>query len=489
MGRLEEARKNLFQSPLFLWPMGAVAVVSSLFLMYYFVIISRNESSLNNRAFRTLGAVSQQFQDVVSNYQWVLRLVLGQAKATARTKSAQAKNDPLTFKTHQVPHLQVNFAKTCIKIKTEPLDIVSTPGRLRFGDDTCHADIALDLDFAPLLTGTPDEVFDEVLLADSEGKVLFQTRKTGLVAASLASLFTTPPEGEEKPAKKPEGAQRPEATAGRMSSSSSIASHGAGSAFSAVSQASALRDVTLSGAVYKAYVVPVPFAATNLRSQTGADHAAATGQARLVLCGLVRQSRFRAESMSIPGIILAAGVLLMLLFIVAAWPLLRFQYIRPTERISRSTGQYYVLSSTTTVVLIFMLAIHVRYVFSDRETDENLKRLAQSVDAHVADEVKHALKVMDSMEASLIQETDSKRKVKDFDAGICLPTQDEPLNPTPNLLAVRGMQLADYPYFLRFYEYDSLGFERVKWVVDSDLPPAVRVCDRPYFLGTVRNNL
>src|ERR1700719_1020597 len=67
------AKKKAFISPRFALPIAAVIVLILSFITYYFVIITRSESSLDDRAFRSLAAVSLQLRDGVNTYGTVLQ--------------------------------------------------------------------------------------------------------------------------------------------------------------------------------------------------------------------------------------------------------------------------------------------------------------------------------------------------------------------------------------------------------------------------------
>jgi hypothetical protein len=178
--------------------------------------------------------------------------------------------------------------------------------------------------------------------------------------------------------------------------------------------------------------------------------------------------------------------LVVLFIFIASWPLLKFETMRITEHISGRAGLYYALSATATVVLVVVLVIHVRYVFHDPETDQDLNDLAHSIDQHIGEELKRALNVMGQAEQS--RKFITNFKVPEQTA--CSSQQDfQPANVQTDLLSKGELQLFDYPYFKRISAFDIRGFEQLSWTVDNYKPPSIRACDRPYFTETQRNHL
>lgn len=172
--------------------------------------------------------------------------------------------------------------------------------------------------------------------------------------------------------------------------------------------------------------------------------------------------------------------------IVAAWPVLKFATMRKTERIPKYAAILYAASTTATLILMMVLVIHTRYVFSNPETDQNLQDLAKGLDGNFGAELKKALLVMDAV----MKSPDFSSKVHEDSPRPCTTIQPFATpNVMPNLLTNNKLRLAEYPYFLRVFGYDSNGSEQVKWTIDQTLPPALRVCGKSYFEGVIKNEL
>src|SRR5215471_9744629 len=62
------SRSSKLLQPTFAFPMVSVGILFVLFLIYYFPVTARQEASLNNRAFRSLAAVSDGLQSRIVSY-------------------------------------------------------------------------------------------------------------------------------------------------------------------------------------------------------------------------------------------------------------------------------------------------------------------------------------------------------------------------------------------------------------------------------------
>src|SRR5215472_18337169 len=138
-----EPKKKLLFTPRFLLPMGAVLLLFGGFLFYYFKIVSRQEASLDERAFRSLAAVSSQLRDLVSKYSEVMH------RSTEKEKFK-------AFVAEQVPDLLID--DHCLKPETGPSvrPVLREDGyALQFidSDSKVCAHVRLDTAVAPLLGG------------------------------------------------------------------------------------------------------------------------------------------------------------------------------------------------------------------------------------------------------------------------------------------------------------------------------------------------
>lgn len=449
-------RKRKLIQPTFAFPMVSVAVLLSAFLVYYFPVTARQEASLNRRAFRSLAAVSDSLRSRVVTYASVLEQAekKGDYESAVGALATQAADFALEKPDGQVP---------CVAGKTT----VST----RSANGTYHLELRcgswwatghIDQMLAPHLRGTPDQIFDDVLLADAEGLVLYQSLRTGNRISDLRTASLGP-------AAQTAATQSPPASGSPANSS-----------FAKSSQTSSLFSIVLAGEPYKLYLVPVPL---TLASTTPAG-------SQLVLAGLMRDSRFRSDSRAVPGTALMSLILLLLVIVVATWPLLKFTAMRATERVPRRSAVYFYMSTLATIILVCILAIHFRYIYDLRGVDANLRSLARAMERNLEGELRQALQVMDAAEHSQLFREDMADHTGSPTCGPNeLSTKDEIRNSRAKLLTLKGLRLSDYPYFERIFWADNQGNQHVKWDVASQSTSATYVGDRPYFVETMGNRL
>ena len=409
-----------------------------------------------------MAAISAQLRDQVSNYAQVMQ--------RAPEPNFRA------FVAEQVPDLKLE--DNCPKTGPSIRPIVREDGdALQFVVGGACAHVRLDTAVAPLLSGTSRQMFDEMLITNFKGRVLYQTQTAGVLANDL-SPFLQAAQGGSQP-KSPAPAKSDAAPDNKAPATENDSPYAP--AFMSASQSSNLVTISVAGTSYRAYLVPVPLPTSDPGQ---------TQKTVLVLCGLIRQDKFKSDGRSVPGTLMTTFVLAILLVIVATWPLLKFSTMRLTERVPRNAGLYYALSATATIVMLIVLMIDLRYQYVDPETDANLKGLEVKIDSNLARELTSSLHALNGIANSDYFDAKSfKDHTKTNVVGCTQDQNEKPLNSKQDVLKLPGMQLAEYPYFRRVYAYDSSAFEQMKWTVDPTEPPSLRVCDRSYFNDTIRNRL
>src|SRR6185437_11380821 len=452
--------KKLILSPRFWLPMAAVLLLAVGFLLYYLLIVQQQDAALDDQAFRILAAISRQISDVTNNYAEVMR----------RSSDSNFK----AFVAEQVPGLEID--DRCPEGPSIRPLLAEDGAALQFQHGSVCGHINLDAALTPLMNGMPTLTFDEVLLTTSEGRVLYQTHTTAFVAADLSPFLQAEESGSSP--KPPGSSKKSEAATNKRPSPEEESPRS--NTFLAAGQSSNLASITVAGVPYRAYLIPV---IPNIeRAGEPLEHAS------LFLCGLMQEQRFRTTGRAISGTALTLFALTVLLVIVGTWPLLKFSTMKPTERIPRNAGLYYAVSTAATIMMTIVLVIGARDVSYHPQTDRNLRDLGNAIEKHLRHELKLALSVIKSIEHS---EEFRRGQFRGQSPGSeCTPKQDQkPLQHKPDVLRDASVQLAAYPYFRRFFAYDRYGFEQLKWTVDPAEPPTLRVCDRPYFVNTMRNDL
>jgi hypothetical protein len=485
------SRKSIL-SHTFALPMIAAAVLVIAFLVYYFPVASRQEASLNDRAFRALGALSGQVQAKLESYRSILSQAERAPVSGKPTKSGGGSEGAvLAYLADQVPelspagqcqsgtHKDIGMMDTVVSGGGYSLRFYYHAGPVR--DDLCPIDLSLQTLMTPLVAGAPGQLFDDIILADSRGRVLFQTRKTGGIVADLSGLFQRQKSEDDSASK--EKTKATPATKGEVENRPST-----------FAVASNLASISFAGRKYRAYLVPLSLTlkpgGTLLANENQSGEAGGT---HLVFCGIVEQGRLRTDSLAVSQTALITAVLALLLVMVGAWPWLKFTTMSATEEIPSRAGLTFVLTTLGAMVLLMMLLVHVGYLVGVTEVDRNLEALANAIDEHVGGELKTGLQMMDTVMSSRKFHDDAE-KVHTFlpdDATCRTPTNAMP-NPSINeasILTSTKIQFGTYPYFNVLFWTDKQGFQQIRYTVDQQKNPGLRVCDRPYFDAVIRDEV
>jgi len=479
--------KKRLMSARVLTPLIAVVTLVAIFLGYYFVGIEQQESFVNDQAFRTLGAVGLKFADLVNTYAVVFdgatrKYAVG-GSSSRGTSEERSKQAPKILEFLAAEGSKLVDVESCTSSagtgpsRTGQVTADAVPRSngysIELASDGWCAHMSIGEALVPLMTDVSARTFDDIILADTSGTVLYQTRRSGILADNIPFLRAP----EEKPA-----VAASSTTSQSKAPSSQIQPDKTKEAQGDVIIASTFRLVTLGGANYRIYLAPVrlPVPRPSTSGYRSGSH--------LMLCGLMLDKHFTARSRSVPLTLLTAIGLAVLLVIVGSWPVLKFSTMHRTEPITRWAGLVYSVSTAVTLMLVTLLVIHLYYGFSDPKTDNNMEDLAKAIDRNLGHEIRQALLVMQSVEAS--RHLKLAPVLKHLPQDLCTDAADkhEPQQLT-ELLSKLGMEVSDYPYFRRIYVFDAQGFEHISWTVDAQPPPPLRVCDRPYFKGVQRNDL
>jgi len=457
---------RLFQ-PKFAFPLASAALMAVAFLVYYYPVTARQEASLNRRGFRSLAAASESLQTRVG----ALKSVFTQAinippRTNAKGTTAGSRQDPKQaikdYLAAQAPDFELVSADgECHTEHAGVRPLIDGANRyLEFICGTRSMRFPIERFVGKYLQGLPEQIFDDVVLATEQGDVLYQSARSGV---RISKLPQRPPiaAAAAQPAGAGDAVKAPPAPS-----------------YGDSSRSSGLVFVDLAGEPYRLYLVPI------VQLPSGQAGTPPPGS-QLLLAGLLRVSRFRADSMIPPGTALVTMILLLLIVIAASWPLLKFTSMRATERVPRRSVLYFFVSTLATVIVVSMLALHLWYVFDLATVDRNLKTLAGAIERHFADEVGRALTVMESANKSRMFADALTKSMRPCQSS----TSNNPELVPSSLLTLPGLRLTEYPYFDRIFWSDSSGHQRIKWDVSRTTTPAIVVADRPYFTETVAGHL
>jgi len=289
--------KKRLMSARFALPLGAVLALLAFFFIYYFVVITHHEESLDKRAFRSLGAISLQFRDLVTTYGAVFHGAAMQGKA-------ERKQGVLTFLAAQGSKIDDVDECKFSPDKAYLLDGQEADGTtanvipytngysLELASNGQCAHVPLSDALAPLVASESGDVFDDVVLSDASGAVLYQTNRSGVHVDDLTALSLP---GNTKLPIAPsssKGVVKSEVTT-KQESSAHVSD-----VFVGFGGSSIVSQVSLAGTIYRAYMTP-------LRLPLARPTASARGVGvKLVLCGLMLQKHFTTQSRALPFTVL-----------------------------------------------------------------------------------------------------------------------------------------------------------------------------------------
>jgi hypothetical protein len=487
--QIYQALSKAFGSPRFKYPALAILILAVVVLFYYLPATHRNQALLVDRGFRILANVADQVRNRIDIYS----SIMGQTSHIDPPKRAAylAEQVPdvvfVVCAEPPAPAHETGPDSTSLARwdKPESFDILfryhSGPKpQLADKADNCAA-ARFDLLMAPL---APAGTFDEVILADDDGTVLFETARSGMRVTNIAPLFRQADSGKAAAGSDTAAPASDPLPAGAQPASPAPERN---SGFVAAAKTSSILPVQLAGDTYQAFLVPVALRLTR-SDAVAADTAAG---ARLVLCGLMTQSHYQIAITPFSGPAIIAIALLSLVIVIGSWPILKFTQMRATETIERRTGLHYAAMMACAMTFLVMLAIHVSYLFRDTDTDPRLEQLSKALQGNFQTEVQRSLAMLNAVERRPEFLTAPAGRVAP--GATCRPGQpakdpDTHRSWFGNTLAT-SLPLAEYPYFDHVFWADRAGYQELKWSVHKTPTPDKNVCSYDFFQASAHGQL
>jgi hypothetical protein len=264
---------------------------------YYLVWLPAERRYLDGRNFRLLTTLSEQISDSINNFDKMMDNVSDSHISVSRDmlkhyfEQVAPQLKTVESEDHEViggdygdpPHIAVRADEGTHFLY---LAFQSTPGKIQ------HA-LRTDLNklIHNLLPPANRAPFDVILVAQSDGTVIFQTPSPGLAVARVGAL-----EDESRVPKtaKPEPIE-----------------------VNTLLQFSRFSEITLANVSYRLYSLPVQLSLSPIVPGKKSARENARQPERWVLCGLVRADSFRTESQSIPYTFILWATAFILLALVA----------------------------------------------------------------------------------------------------------------------------------------------------------------------------
>lgn len=478
----ERVKEKAARSKRLYWGFGTIVVAAVLFTFYISGYVSSQQAYYNERAFRLLSSMADKFALHVKNSDNVLRASASfETEADANqyihkvlrnkiqdrdftitrwhktnAKSSPSREGTLTLflpENINTFRLRADYREMLPAPDAKNTKLPASPEKPCEGES---ADITLcaTIDFDPLVRSSFDDLeegfFDDVLVADSEGNVLYQESPEGIRIQNIGGLQFV----QENP-----GIPFFKSAAPPASSSANL--------FASKTQASGQATVVLGGSEYDFFFQPLSLSLKQEKQDR-----------KLVLCGLRTSKHTRAQALVVPYNYLLWSILVLLTIFALGWPVLKFYYMSPKERLESRQILYLLASILLATALVTVIALNATYELTSADTSKReLTRLARQINNNFTKEITSATKMLDtlSVNPSVLQMVrDGSGNKADFlqnHADLC-----------------KGCEIS-YPYFRYFFLAGEDGKQLVKFTVNREATPWVNVKEEPFFRPVVDDDL
>ena len=434
-------------------PLITVVVSIALFAIYYFFYVSWQRTYANERAFRLLTVVGEQLGKKFDNLRNVLSASLVTEEPREYLRDVPAlREDQLTVTDvgRRCPQewrrdregdlkLQLREQTSTFSLQTrfQALDWRHNPLASCWITAAWNPSLRLREHFHDLTS----DYFDDILVATSTGRVLFESSTSGLRIADLQPLLGS----GSNPAPKPEPAENGKTE--KISPSAAVAA-----------QFSDVREVRFGGSLYKLYMQPLSLNITG--SKDGEP-------LKTVICGLWREDRLQSEVVSIPYSTLIWTTLVALAAFGLLWPLLKVACMSPAERLKRAHMLYLLISGLFLTAILSVIVLNEAYTVRDRdEAKEQLNSFADRIEHNVETELGRALNQMAAFETPGTKAYRVVESAPQWTQADVLPKLGD----------------SKYPYFDNIFWADESGKQLFKLTVRKKATPQTSVAKESYFL-------
>jgi hypothetical protein len=468
------------------------ALLLAFFLVYEGYFVKGQREYLRERGFRVLTLLSneldakfRQAQSTTKSFSIILRETIsnggeepGQSVRNDQRPTIESSNSSVErpkkyleiyLNVAQIGDKSLDAAANCwwdAQSKNLPLEVSPDSNSLvlsvncftkdeknRTGPDLHHKILLYTVDLQPWIQDSFKKLggyFDEVLVADSLGKVVFQESRSGFRIADLKGLLP-----KNKPTKVTQKTQPGEESSAPPQDSDAEE----GSEFQILKKASMSTMVTFAGESYELFTQPPFRVLSNLPPGTGSWD--------LMVCGLRRTESLESESHSVPYSTLIWLGLLAVAFFSLSWPLFKLHLMSNTERFSPRDAWYLVLAiflASTSVMLMILNFSYTNRVHA--RTDKEMERLADNITDHVHTEIRRAFQQLKMLRADpkvsklLVDPSNQQQFITRY--------------------SLQGSAIC-YPYFKNAFWIEGSGQQRVKVDIQQVSTPAVNVRSLSYF--------
>jgi len=316
--------------------------------------------------------------------------------------------------------------------------------------------------------------FDALVIAQSDGTVIYQKSLSGIVMARINTLDDA--SGETKPGK----------------SDTQIT-------LDSLSQSSRLEQVKIAGARYRLYGQPLQlsFAPADPSGKAARNTPTGAIPKPWILCGLVRADRFRSESQAISYryiLWLSAAILLA----ITSYPFLRLHVSSPAERLRASDVISIAVSTCFAAATLTFVLLDLKFWQNqfNHSVDDQMQKLAAAIDSNFENEKNKAFGQLQNFYAENSHKTNALRaalheaqahtgerlQLTQSGAG-CNPPWACKVELRSDSDPAVARLLENYPYLHYVNWSDYQGKQRVKWTTRKSVTPFLNLNDPsvPYY--------
>jgi hypothetical protein len=227
--------------------------------------------------------------------------------------------------------------------------------------------------------------FDHILIVDSSGNALFQMGATGLNVRQFEQFAPPPSQQSDFPSlvasEHAVSAPDPDHDTKRKHLPDNDSDD-----FTHLSLATNMGTLFLDGEQYLIFTQPITHL-VDIDLRDTQHHPMS-----LVLCGLLRTTRFKTESHRLSYQSLIWAALLFVTVFSLSWPLFKLQYMNNKERFKPQHGWYLALAVLSATCSLTLVLLHASYTSQTTNvTDDALQTLATRMKANITNEMDLAL--------------------------------------------------------------------------------------------------
>ena len=318
--------------------------------------------------------------------------------------------------------------------------------------------------------------FDDVLVAEESGNVIFQKSVTGTdptllksstkpqitnVRALLSGSTSIEPKNQaDKKGASEKSTEAKSADSGEKSKENAVSDPD--EKFRRLLGASAFTEVTAAGRAYEMFSRPVPIPLPGGKTWN------------LVVIGLWDAQQFDEISRKIPYSALIWAALIAAALLSLSWPLFKLRFMSKTERFSQADGWYLVLALLLAATSVMLMLLNASYNGHEKnKLDQELQGLAQLIKSNLKDEIATSVLQLDKLSIPpKILQGDYPVLQGDF------LFQQDLLKDSSGFMDRTAFP---YPYLDSAFWVKGNGWQHYKVDVRSTPTPIINVANRPYF--------